>query len=191
MRDRRPGDWRTDLVGRHALEDEVGRALAEHPLLSLEQDRTDSVSSLDYLVRAPGDRRVEVELKAKLQRYVGWGAYRRDVDERDLFILDELALRHIVDAGRYAFLVVRDAPSDRWCVWNTGDLVLTSKVRVARRLATGRGRVKGKVLISMTEQSVVVPSLADAVAAIAADVLQIDRRWNDIAPWPAPRDAVT
>ena len=189
MRERRPGDWRTDLVGRHALEAEVARALDDHPLLSLEQRRTDSVSALDYLVRAPGGRRVEVELKAKLQRYVGWDAYRRDVAEADLFILDELALRHIVDAGRYAFLVVRDAPSDRWCVWNTGDLVLTSKTRVARRLATGRGRVKGKVLVSMTEQSVVVRTLADAVDAVAADVMQLDRRWNDIAPWPAPRGA--
>jgi hypothetical protein len=30
VRDRRPGDWVTDLAGRHRLEDDMARALAAH-----------------------------------------------------------------------------------------------------------------------------------------------------------------
>jgi hypothetical protein len=52
---------------------------------------------------------------------------RPDLAEVDLFILDELALRKNVDAGRYAYLVVADLPGQRWCVWSTADLVLATK----------------------------------------------------------------
>ena len=40
MRDRRPGDWVTDLAGRHRLEDDMARALASHPELVLARRAT-------------------------------------------------------------------------------------------------------------------------------------------------------
>jgi hypothetical protein len=45
-------------------------------------------------------------------------------------------------------------------------------------------RSKGKVLMSLVEQSLVVPTLAEAVDAIAATTTAIDLYWNDVAPWP-------
>ncbi|MGH9150968.1 MAG: hypothetical protein ACRD03_00890 [Acidimicrobiales bacterium] len=43
MRDRRPGDWATDLGGRHRLEDEMAWALAGHPELVLARRATSSL----------------------------------------------------------------------------------------------------------------------------------------------------
>ncbi len=101
-----------------------------------------------------------------------------------MFILDELTLRRIIDAGRYGFLLVRDMPEDRWAIWSTVELVLATKVRVCRKLATGVERTKGKVLIDLSGAAAVTTTLAAALSAVATLVGVIDRRWSDIAPWP-------
>lgn len=186
MRDRLPADWRTDLNERHALEAEVRNELADHPELAMLRCSTASTDRLDYQLLGPGARLLEVELKAKRQVYRGWERYRPGVAERDLLILDELALRKLVDAGRYAFLLVRDLPGDRWAVWSTHDLVMTSKTRVSRQLAVGTGALKGKVLVSFAEDAHLFRSLTEAVDFIVDTSLEIDRRWQDIAPWPSP-----
>lgn len=184
MRDRRPGDWVSDLAGRHRLEDEMAEALAAHPELVLARRATQSLDALDFTVLGPGERLAQVELKAKHQPYRGWAQLRPDVGETDLFILDELALRKIVDAGRYAHLVVADLPVGRWCVWSTLDLVLASKVRTVRALATGAGRVKAKVLVDLREAAAVVDSPAGAADVVATSLNRCDRLWGAIEPWP-------
>lgn len=90
MRERRIEDWRTDLGGRHGLEETVAAALAAHQALRLVGRSTHAYDRLDYQLAGPGGRRFEVELKAKHQRYAGWGGLRPEVAEGDLFILDEL-----------------------------------------------------------------------------------------------------
>jgi hypothetical protein len=114
MRERRSEDWVTDLAGRHSLERRMALALAGHPDCVLLKRATSSLQELDYAIAGPGDRLGQVELKAKHQPYRGWGHLRPELAQLDLFILDELALRKIVDAGRYAYLVVADVPGGRW-----------------------------------------------------------------------------
>ena len=184
MRDRRPGDWVTDLAGRHRLEDDMAQALASHPELILARRATHALDALDFTVLGPGERLAQVELKAKHQPYRGWAQLWPELAERDLFILDELALRKIVDAGRYAHLVVADLPTGRWCVWSTADLVLASKVRTVRALATGAGRLKAKVLVDFGEAAVIVDSPAAAAVVVADSLGQCDRLWGAIEPWP-------
>lgn len=186
MRDRVPGDWKVDLQERHQLEAEVRNELAAHPELALVRCSTAATERLDYQLLGPGARLLEVELKAKRQRYRGWDAYRPDVAEPDLLILDELALRKLVEAGRYAFLLVNDLPGDRWAVWTTHDLVMTPKARVTRRLAVGPGALKGKVLVSFAEDAHLFGALPEAVDFIVETLRSVDQRWGDIAPWPSP-----
>lgn len=189
MRDRRREDWKTDLRGRHGLEDMVAAALAAHDGLTLRGRSTASYDQLDYQLTGPGGRQLQLELKAKHQGYVGWGDLRPEVAEADLFILDELALRHLVDAGRYGFLLIRDVPSARWVLWTLAELIVCSKVRVTRGLATP-GKTKGKVLVDLSEAAVAVSSLGDALDLLVEDVARIDHQWGDIAPWPT-RKAVS
>jgi hypothetical protein len=185
VRDRRPGDWVTDLAGRHRLEDEMAAALAGHPELVLARRATHAFDALDFAVLGPGERLAQVELKAKHQPYRGWGHLRPKLAEADLLVLDELALRKIVEAGRYAYLVVADLPSARWCVWSTVDLVLASKIRTVRTLATGTTRLKAKVLLDMREAAAVTASPTDAAGVIAEALDRCDRNWSAIGPWPS------
>lgn len=185
MRERRPEDWRTDLAKRHQIEAKVAARLAAHPGLIMLKRSTASTDRLDYQLLGPGERLIELELKTKRQPYQGWSRYRPDLPESDLFILDELALRRIVDAGRYAFLLVNDMPGRRWCLWSTADLVLTSKSRVARSLSREADRVKGKLLISLVEHSIVCATLAQAIEVLISSIHEVDRAWDDIAPWPS------
>ena len=116
-----------------------------------------------------------------------WADLRRGVAERDLFILDELALRKVIDAGRYAFLLVNDQPTNRWVLWTTMDLVLATKVRVNRRLATGIDQLKAKVLLDLGDSPHHYDSLVAALSAMASALRVIDRHWTDIGPWPSNR----
>ncbi len=148
MRERRPSDWKVDLAQRHPIEAQVARALDEHPELVRLSSSTASLDRLDYQLLGPGERLCELELKTKRQPYRGWAHLRPELAETDLFILDELALRRVVDAGRYPFLLVRDVPGRRWALWSTAELVLATKMRVSRKLATS-GTFKGKLLIDL------------------------------------------
>ena len=187
MRERRSSDWVIDLNGRHGIEAEVEHAITSHEELSLLRASTTSFDRLDFQLLAPGERLVEIEVKAKMQPLsAGWRALRHDVDPADLFVLDELALRKIVDAGRYAFLLVRDIPRARWALWSSGDLLVASRVRHARRIDKGsRPMFKGKLLFDLSEAGFQSLSLSDALAALCATVGQLEALWSDVAPWPA------
>jgi hypothetical protein len=184
MRERRPADWVTDLRDRHGLETQVGRAIDVHRDLARLKTSTSALDRLDFQLLGPGEQLCELELKAKRQRYRGWGANWPSVPEKHLFMVDELALRRLVDAGRFAFLLVRDVPGGRWCLWSTTELVLTTKVRVARQLAGPRPAIKGKVLIDLRSAAATHATLAATLSQLAAMVGVIQRRWADISPWP-------
>jgi hypothetical protein len=187
MRERRPGDWRVDLARRHPLERLVEAALDDHPALVRLSTSTASLDRLDFSLLAPGERLCELELKAKHQPYQQWSRLRPDTPERDLFILDELALRKVIDAGRHAFLLVHDEPGGRWVLWSTMDLVLATKMRANRCLATGVDRLKAKVLLDLTDTPHHHQTLTAALSALASAVRVIDRHWSAIGPWPTNR----
>ncbi len=164
------------------------RALDHHPDLVRLQSSTASLDRLDYQLLGPGERLCELELKAKRQPYRGWAHLRPELPEADVFILDELALRRVVDAGRYAFLLVRDLPGERWALWSTAELLLATKVRVSRRLAATTVTDKGKALIDLGAAAI-TRNLPAALSAVAKLVGVIDAQWGDVAPWPWREDA--
>ncbi len=68
-------------------------------------------------------------------------------------------------------------------LWSLAELVVCTKVRVSRQLASP-GQVKGKVLLDLSEAGVSTTSLGDVLDRLVDVLSQIDRRWGDIAPWP-------
>ena len=187
MRERRPGDWVTDLAGRHTIERKVHYALRACPTLQLVHVATDSLNELDFVTVGPGRRVAPLEVKAKLQPYRGWNTVAPHLNAANVFILDELALRKIVEAGRYAFLLVWDAPVGRWCIWSSLDLVLATKVRVARPLAGHAGRtglVKAKVILDLDEAAHTCTDLIAVCDAVTEDLETCDLGWSSVTPWP-------
>jgi hypothetical protein len=184
MRERLAGDWLVDLTQRHRLEDSVARAIDAHRQLSLVTRSTNAFDSLDYTCRDGDHRMLAIELKAKHQPYAGWQELRPEVDESNLFICDERAMRAILAAGRYAFLLVADVPSKRWCVYSATDLALASKVRAVRPLANRKPTLKAKILFDLSEAAVRTRTLRDAIRAIVALAASCDTQYSSIAPWP-------
>jgi hypothetical protein len=97
MRERRPSDWKYDFAARHPLESAVEAALDEAAGLTRLGSSTNAMNRLDFSVLGPGERLCQIELKAKRQPYRGRSDLRPEVNEADLFILDELALRKICE----------------------------------------------------------------------------------------------
>ena len=187
MRERRPGDWKVDLARRHPLENLMEAAIDRHPAFHRLASSTDSMDRLDFQLVGPRERLCELELKAKHQRYNGWSQYGAGTREADLFILDELALRKILGAGRYAFLVVNDQPSRRWVIWSVMDLVLASKQRANRRLAIGSGQTKAKLLLDNSDSPHHCDSIDAALDIVARLLDTIDSHWASIDGWPTNR----
>jgi hypothetical protein len=188
MRERKPNDWVVDVTERHAVELQVERALLEHYDVELVKASTTSFDHLDFQTLV-GERFVELEVKAKRQPLsFGWRQLRPDVDPADLFVLDELALRKLIDAGRYSFLLVRDLPNDRWVLFCVGDLLVASRVRHARRIEKGsKPRMKGKLLFDLREATAQTPTVEAALDVMVDVVERLDHLWSDIAPWPTGR----
>jgi hypothetical protein len=186
MRERRSSDWVIDLNGRHGIEAQVEHELVSHEQLSVLRSSTTSFDHLDFQILAPGERLVELEVKAKRQPLsAGWRDLRPEVDPADLFVLDELALRKIVDAGRYAFLLVRDIPRARWLLWSAGDLLVASRVRHVRQIQKGREPMrKGKLVFNLAEAGMSSYTLPQALDALTDTVAQLEQWWADISPWP-------
>lgn len=184
MRDRVEADWLHDLSARHALEERVARTLGEHPSINLDEVATDSFVDLDYRTSIDGTP-VPIELKSKWQRYVGWDRHAPAIPEADLLILDELALRKLIDAGRHAHLLVMDKPGKRWVVFGVPELLLADKVRVTRVIRRQTTRQKAKVLVDLT-YGLRADRLGKALDLVVDRLASFDQRWNAIEPWPLP-----
>ena len=186
MRERRPGDWVTDLTGRHGLEQQVADELRTHRNIELLEINTTSFDRLDFTIGTKAVFPVEVELKAKWQPYQRWWhQHRLDVDESDLFILDELALRRVVAGGPTSQLLIHDHPSGRWVLFSVADLLLAPKARVSRPLRGRRETTKGKILISLGDGQAAGTTIGEAVSYLAPAILDTHRRWSQVEPWPS------
>lgn len=107
--------------------------------------RFDSVNELDIWV--PG---LFLDVKEKRQRYgKRFTDLWPDLDERNMFILDELSVRKaMVKDPRSAYFLLRDVPGgDRLFIVSALEVASGERVRVDRE--TSPGRRKGKWLIDL------------------------------------------
>lgn len=104
---------------------------------------TNSTSKLDFHI--PG---ISVEVKEKRQPLGGRWHLLPGVDERDLFVIDELSIRKALAHWPAAFFVIRDVPCDRLFVAPIWLMVGVERVRVDRTFTGGQRR--GKWIIPLT-----------------------------------------
>ncbi|MBW3614671.1 MAG: DEAD/DEAH box helicase [Actinobacteria bacterium] len=138
--ERRPPDWVRDLNSGRDAEEYVRALLFGHPAVRRVADLSTQPETPDFEFQYEGER-VGLEVKAKLQRYSA--RYREmwpELAERDLFILDEGSLRALSWAEGMGYLLIADAPSERWIVIGPWELLLGPRRRY-QRLDDGKGKL--------------------------------------------------
>lgn len=155
-----------DLSASKAFEQEVAGYLPSHTI-----SRTDSTTDLDFFI--PG---LYIEVKEKRQALTKRWCLLDGVEERDLFVLDELSLRKALVHAPYSYFVLRDVPGGL-------RLFLASAMEVAVVRKERRNRIgKGKLILALNEFRQ-MESLADIVPVITDDIASL--RWKDSACWSA------
>lgn len=149
-RERRSPDWEVDLAGARQYEAAVQRALHDHPGVSRVADLSGQTETPDFEFQFEGHR-VGLEVKSKLQPYsVEVRQLWSELEERRLFILDEVSLRKLFAPDGMGHLVVFDAPGSRWVVFGPWQLLFGPHRRYERVGDKGNGTfLKGKVLIDL------------------------------------------
>jgi hypothetical protein len=185
MRPRRSADWIKDLNERHGLETEVAGVLGNHPAVAAVSVATDSMTKLDYTATLGSGTEVTIELKTKRSRY-GSSWDQQDLGD-NLIIIDELTIRHLIDAAPHAYLLVGDLTQNvRWYVYSIGDLLVADRRRVARPVGIG-GVMKGKFVYSLDDAPVAERNLGDAIDGLDLLTRTVNACWHNIAPWPQRR----
>jgi ATP-dependent helicase Lhr and Lhr-like helicase len=149
-RERRSPDWTADLAGARPYEAAVRRVLREHPSVSRVADLSEQTETPDFEFEYEGHR-VGLEVKTKLQSYSPEvrGVWP-EIDERRLFILDEVSLRKLFAPEGMGYLLVYDAPGRRWVVFGPWHLLFGPHRRYERSGDKGNGPfLKGKMLIDL------------------------------------------
>jgi hypothetical protein len=182
-RARRPDDWTRDLANAKALEAHVAKLLRSDPRVRDLAIHTDAMDKLDFAFRYRGID-VALDVKEKRQRYTG-GFTRLwpEVDERDLFVLDETVYRRVVWRGGGGYLVVRDEPQQRWVVLGPWDITLGPCMRVGRWGRRSRRQfLKGKVLLDLSTSSF---STSELFVDLILKAIDHAKRWLPrVDPYP-------
>jgi hypothetical protein len=122
-----------DFNGSKEWEAQVATHLPAHTIV-----RTDSTSELDFYLPA-----LYVEAKEKRQKLNKRWHLLNDVEEPDLFVLDELSLRKALVHAPYSYFLLHDVPGG-------GRMFLASAVEVAVADRVRRNRVgKGKLILDL------------------------------------------
>lgn len=118
---RPPGAAQADYAAAKKLEEEVAdKFRAVGPLVT----NLDSTTRLDYW--RPG---WYADLKEKKQKLTDRWHLLPGVEEKDLMVLDELAIRKCMEHWPHAFLLLHDCPEDRWFLAPVHELVCFERAR--------------------------------------------------------------
>lgn len=173
MYSRPPGSQRADHIASKVFEDEVAAVLPEA------DNRTGSTTEVDFYV--PG---YFLEVKEKRQSFTERWLLLDGVDEKDIFILDELSFRRTASHSPNGYFLFKDVPGgERLFYANALEVACANKARANRctsRDDNGEDRLKGKLILDMT-QFRQLTSLKKLDKAIRADLLA--KRWKDSECW--------
>lgn len=101
-------------------------------VLPAHRNETESNTRLDFWV--PG---YFLDVKEKVQRLTGRWHLLPGVDEKDLFVIDEMTVRHMLEHFPYAYLLLRDVPAERFFIVSVSELASIERAR-ANRVRKGK-----------------------------------------------------
>ena len=108
----------------------------------LYKDNCASTTKIDFAI-AINQRKFSVDVKEKRQKYKSH--WTDKIPEQHLFIIDDLAARKIFMDSPYSAIIVSDANTNKFYIFDALTLFLMPKIRVNRRLSGGS--LKGKWLV--------------------------------------------
>lgn len=129
------------------FENEVEEQLNQLSDVEIIENNTASYDDIDFVLML-NDNKVFVDAKEKKTRYRrGWVEYS-NIEEENLFILDELGIKKLFPHFPYFFVVIKDCNFGKYFLYNAFDLLCMERVRLNRKIIRRVEQLKGKWLIS-------------------------------------------
>jgi len=155
-----PADLARDRAAGASVEVVVHAALVAHPVITHLSDFTGEHDTPDFTFRFERNLvRLEVKLKQQpLSEEVA--AAWPEVDPGDLAIVDEVSFRKLVWSEGLGYLLLRDLPARRWCLFGPWELCLGPRRRYEHWQDNGNGAyLKGKLLVDLRAAAVTTDEL--------------------------------
>ena len=126
-----------------------------------------------------------VDVKEKRQPYSsGIQDLWPELPESEMFVVDETVFRRVVWQGGGGYLLIHDAPSQRWVVFGPWELTLGRKLRYGRwGQRAGPQFLKGKFVVDLR----IGRHGPDVSVDLILDAIKRSTAWrNRVEPYPIP-----
>jgi hypothetical protein len=133
------------------------------------EDNSKSYKLLDFTLFL--EKKFHLDVKEKLQKY-SMDNWPKSVPERDMFIVDDLAVRKCLAYSPLSGLLIRDKLTSRYVFFPIIDLALMPKKRVYREIKRNQPDIKGKWIVNL-KNGKIFDALDDAVAYIPVFISEI------------------
>lgn len=166
--DRPAGAASHDFAAARQFEEQVGQWLGPYAIGNL-----DSPTRLDYWI--PG---IYLDVKEKRQRLTERWHLLDNVDEPDLFVIDELSIRKALEHYPAAYFVLRDLPGNRVFLASIVEMVCARRARCNR--VSSSGHAKGKWIMCFTDFRLLADPSNELMPAMLADQVGIPWRRSEL-----------
>lgn len=162
---RPPGTKQGDFTAARAWEEKVASFLPPYVVTRFSHN-----DELDIWVPGP-----LIECKEKKQPLTDRWWLLPGVEERNLFIMDELSLRRCMKAAPHTYIIINDVPCDRLFILNAVEMACAERTRRNRN-------GKGKLIYNLTDFRR-LPHLDQLLEFVMADMA--DLPWKRSECWSA------
>jgi hypothetical protein len=113
------------------------------------EDNSKSYKLLDFTLFL--EKKFHLDVKEKLQKY-SVDNWPKVMPERDMFIIDDLAVRKCLAYFPLSGLLIRDKLNSRYIFFSVIDLALMPKKRVYRGIKRNQPDIKGKWIVNLKKR---------------------------------------
>jgi hypothetical protein len=163
-----------------SFEQEVKDFLTRRHLLF--RDHTSDFGELDFEIEIGAAPAVFwLDVKEKMQTYTIANWPEVEFPENDLFILDDLGARKVLQHAPNSAVAIRDNPGNRYSFLTAVDMFLMPKKRVNRKIQKNVVEYKGKWLINLRNGKI-ASNVGEVISCIEQYIAEHKKIFSDFLP---------